>query len=81
MNKNHTRVFVKFFRKKEQDRKKICMTYMLIGTVMNAIIGILLFFFYLRPYRKTGVRDTATLKSMHYIIQTWRGLSFLNLFI
>jgi hypothetical protein len=54
---------------------------MLIGTVMNAIIGILLFFFYLRPYRKTGVRDTATLKSMHYIIQAWRGLSFINLFI
>ena len=74
-----------FFKKKGQglkgDRKKFCMTYMLIGTVMNAIIGILLFFFYLRPYRKTGVRDTTTLKSMHYIIQAWRGLSFLNLFI
>jgi hypothetical protein len=57
------------------------MTNMLIGTIFNAIIGILLFFFYLRPYRKTGVRDTATLKSMHNIIQAWRGLSFLNFFI
>ena len=56
------------------------MNYMFVLTTFNIIIGCILFFSYL-PHYKSGIRDDKTIKSMHQVIQAWRGLSTVSVIL
>lgn len=56
------------------------MNFMLYLTAVNVIIGCILFFSYL-PHYKSGIRDDAAIKTMHQVIQAWRGLSTVSVVV
>ena len=59
------------------------MKYMIVLTMFNIIIGCILFFSYLPHYHhyKSGNHDDAMIKTMHQVIQAWRGLSTVSVIL